>query len=318
MAGRDGAGDGAGAPGAAEAVTVVGGAARDTAHGRTLVSLDGALLEPSEARVSVFDRGFLYGDSVFETLRTYGGVPFCLDEHLTRLESSAERVALPLPVPRETLRTELLDAVAAAGNAESYVRLMLTRGSGALGLAPPTDARPLRLVIVGPLHPPPLAHYEHGIAVVTHRTQRLTDGSDAAGAKIANYLVSVLAMRDAAAAGASEALIVDREGRVLEGATSNVFGWLDGCWRTAPVESGVLAGITRARLLELLAARGEPVQQRALTLAELTRVEELFVSSSIRELLPVVRVDGAPVGDGKPGARTRALLSAFRASVRVG
>src|SRR5262245_57945268 len=198
-------------------------AARDDRRPMTrIASIDGALFPPGEAKVSVYDRGFLYGDSVFETIRTYGGEPFALGEHMARLERSAERVGIVMPIPPADFAMEIRRAVRAARNPESYARAMLTRGSGPVGLDPALAAAPLRVVLVEPLTPPPAAWYRDGIAVVTVRTERAGDAAQG-GAKVGNYLASLLALKAAKAAGAQEALIVDTAGRVIEGTTSNVF-----------------------------------------------------------------------------------------------
>lgn len=280
--------------------------------------IDGSLRPPGAQQISVFDRGFLYGDSVFETLRTYGGVPYGLGEHLARLERSAGLVFIDLPVPLSQIGDEVLAAVAAGGNAESYVRLMVTRGQGALGLDPGLAERPSRVVIVQPLHPPPAALYESGIAVISYRTQRQVDATSAVGAKVGNYLVSVLAMREAGRVGALEALIVDAKGLVLEGGSSNVFLVVGGRLVTPDVSAGVLAGITRAHLLELAANLGIPVELRTPDLNEAYAADEVFISSSIRELMPVVRIDERTIAGGKPGPVFRRLLSEFRKHVRAG
>lgn len=282
----------------------------------TLVVLDGQYCPPAEPTVSVFDRGFLYGDSVFETLRTYGGKPFELDEHLRRLERSAELVFIPLPLSRAELGQEVLAAIAAAGNEESYVRLMVTRGQGPLGLDPELADRPRRVIIVQPLVPPPAEQYERGIAAISYRTERVADATSAQGAKIGNYLISVLAMREAHSAGASEALVVDGHGRLLEGASSNVFLVERGTLVTPPVEAGILAGITRGHLLSLAGELGIPVELRAPQLAATSSADELFISSSIRELLAVVRLDGKTIASGSPGPVYRRLLAAFRTRTR--
>lgn len=276
-----------------------------------LVVLDGRRCPPGEATVSVFDRGFLYGDSVFETLRTYDGAPFELDEHLRRLESSAARVYIPLPLTREQLRAEVLEAITDAGNAESYVRVIITRGEGQLGLDPALADRPRRVILVQPLQRPPDEQYSNGIAAISYRTERVLDATSAQGAKIGNYLVSVLAMREARLAGAQEALIQDGQGRILEGASSNVFVVERGRLITPGEDAGVLAGITRAHLLALAGELGLPVELRALELPALLAAEEVFISSSIRELLSVVRLDGCVIGAGTPGPIYRRLLAAF-------
>jgi branched-chain amino acid aminotransferase len=282
----------------------------------TLVLIDGEVRGPEAARVSVFDRGFLYGDSVFETIRTYGGTPFALDAHLARLAQSASRVFIALPVSVEQIAAEIWRGVELAQNPESYVRVVVTRGSGPLGLDAGFSVAPLRVVIVGPLTPPHPEAYEKGIAVVTYRTQRVAEATDAVGAKVGNYLVAVLAMHLARDAGAAEALIVDAAGNVLEGATSNVFAVVDGRLLTAPEDAGILPGITRQTLIDVAREQGVPVELRALPVSEVLAADELFVSSSIRELLPVVRVDGSPIAAGTPGPLTRQLLRGYREKVR--
>jgi branched-chain amino acid aminotransferase len=281
-----------------------------------LVVLDGQYCPPADPSVSVFDRGFLYGDSVFETLRTYNGKPFELEEHLLRLERSAELVFIPLPISRAELEREVLDAIASAGNRESYVRLMVTRGQGPLGLDPGLADRPRRVIIVQPLVPPPAEQYLRGIAAISYRTERVADATSAQGAKIGNYLISVLAMREARNAGAAEALIVDGQGRLLEGASSNIFLVARGKLVTPPLEAGVLAGITRAHLLRLAEELGIAVELSAVRLEETATADELFISSSIRELLPVIQLDGKRIGPGSPGPIFQSLLAAFRARTR--
>jgi branched-chain amino acid aminotransferase len=279
--------------------------------------VDGVTSPLESATVSVEDRGFLYGDSVFETMRTYSGVLFALERHLERLERSAGLAHIPMPLPREALARELAGAVASAGNAESYVRVMVTRGRGELGLDPGLAGAPSRVVIVTPLVEPPSSVYKDGITASTFGVRRAADGTGAEGAKLGNYLVSVLAMRAARAASASEALIVDGEGRVVEGATSNVFFVERGSLVTPPEEAGILAGITRAVVLDVAREAGIPVSLRSPSKAELGAFDEMFISSSIRELVAVVGVDGVRIGEGKPGPVYRRLLAAFRAKVHA-
>jgi branched-chain amino acid aminotransferase len=284
----------------------------------SLVLIDGRPSSAESAKISVFDRGFLYGDSVFEALRTYGGRPFALDRHLARLAQSAARVFIDLPVSVEQLAREVSSAIVGAGNPESYVRLTVTRGVGeALGLDPGLSRHALRVVIVTPLKSPPAETYRDGVSVISHRTERVTDHSAAAGAKVGNYLTAVLAIREARLVNAAEALIVDGRGLVLEGATSNVFAVLgDGTLVTPPESDGILLGITRETVLAVAAELTIPVRLQSLPLAALKSAAEVFVSSSIRELVPVVSVDGAPIADGRPGPTTLRLLTAFREACR--
>jgi len=280
----------------------------------SLVLIDGRPMPPELAKVSVFDRGFLYGDSVFEALRTYGGRPYALDRHLTRLAASAARVFIDLPVGLAQIGREVESAIVGAGNAESYVRLTITRGVGdSLGLDPGLSRHALRVVIVTPLKSPAPEVYRDGVAVITHRTERVTDHSAAAGAKVGNYLTAVLASREARLANAAEALIVDGRGCVVEGSTSNVFVVLaDGTLVTPPERDGILLGITRETVLAVAAELGIPIKLESLPLDVVQSAAEVFFCSSIRELMPVVSVDGTPIGNGTPSAVTLRLLTAFR------
>jgi branched-chain amino acid aminotransferase len=279
----------------------------------TLAMINGRIAPAEQATVSVFDRGFLYGDSVFETIATRDGRPMDLDAHLSRLQDSAQQVHISMPAPLTTIAEEVHEALAAAGNVESTIRVMVTRGQGDLGLDPSTADNPIRVILVSPLRRPPERAYEEGISVITYRTQRVNEHTDAAGAKVGNYLVAVLALRQATRSGATEALVVDGHGRVVEGATSNIFLVCGGLLVTPPEETGILAGITRARVLELAQREGINVQMRAPNVEELIAADEVFISSSIRQLLPVVRIDGRPVGSGRPGPIARRLLRGYRA-----
>jgi branched-chain amino acid aminotransferase len=278
----------------------------------SVVIIDGRLVPAGAASVSVFDRGFLYGDSVFEAIATRGRKPVDLQAHLRRLEHSAEQVHIPVPVPWTQIASEVRQALLATDNAESNIRVMLTRGQGELGLDPSSAQHPLRVIIVTPLRRPSREAYERGIGVSTYRTQRVADATDAVGAKVGNYLVAVLAVRAAREQGSGEALIIDADGHVVEGATSNVFAVMDGALITPPIEAGILPGITRARLLELAHAQGIACREETFTVAELVGANEVFISSSVREVVPVSRIDGTQIGQGRPGPVARQLLNAYR------
>lgn len=276
------------------------------------VLIDGEPCAAADARVSVFDRGFLYGDSVFETIRTYAGRPFALDEHLDRLARSAAMVYIPLPCSREQLTQEIERAIRLAGHDESYVRVMITRGQGELGLDPALAELPLRVIIAGELKPPAPELYTQGASAVTFKTLRPSDATLAEGAKIGNYLVAVLAMREARKHGAHEALIVDRAGCVVEGASSNIFFVREGILCTPPEDAGILSGITRRCALLAASDLGLQVQFVLPSIDELKAASEVFVSSSIRELLPIVRIDGSPINDASVGPMTRGLIDQFK------
>jgi len=282
----------------------------------TLVMVNGKIETPERASVSVFDRGFLYGDSVFEALRTYAGRPCALDRHMARLERSAARVFIELPLPVSEFAAEISATVAAAKNPESNIRIMLTRGIGErLGLDPALGRSPSRFVIVTELVPLAPELYAQGVSVITYRTQRVADATAAAGAKIANYLTAVLAMHDARDKGAHEALIVDAHGYVVEGATSNVFAVKNGALVTPPESAGILLGITRGFVIEAARDLGLEVTEVPLTPAQLLSADEAFISSSIREVVPVVRVDSEVIGSGRPGPLTLELLRRYREKI---
>ncbi len=282
------------------------------------VSVDGRLVPPAEASVSVLDRGFLYGDAVFEVLRTYGRVPFALERHLERLAESARRALMALPVSLAELRREVETAISAANQRESLVRLMLTRGRAeTLGLDLELAGAPLRVVLVMELAEPPAELYEAGIGAITFPTERVGDGTRAAGAKLVNYLVAVLALDEAKRKGAKEALVLDARGNVTEGCTSNVFVVRDGALVTPPESAGILRGITRDTLLELASRASLSVEERELRRDELFSADEAFISSSIREVVPVVSVDGHAIANGRPGPVTLRLLAEYRRFTRV-
>jgi branched-chain amino acid aminotransferase len=283
-----------------------------------VVLIDGQTFAPEDAKVSVLDRGFLFGDSVFEVLRTYGGKPFALEEHVARLRRSAERVFIQLPLDDDAMKGEIERAIAEAGNDESYVRITVTRGSGPLGLDPDLASHPLRVILVEPVSPPPRGSYVDGVAVVTVSTKRAVDDTAAAGAKVSNYLANLLALREAKTRGAVEALVVDARGHVVEGASSNVFVAHGGRLVTPPESEGILPGITRAHVIGAAGELAIPVDLRVLTRDDLYGAEEVFITSSIRELLPVIRVDDRVIADGKPGKLGRAVHRRFRERVGMG
>lgn len=283
----------------------------------TKVLINGVLSDGADARVPVFDRGFLYGDSVFEVMRTYGGVPFAEHEHLERLRRSASRLLIEVPVPSETLHSEIGQALVAAGNEESYVRVMVTRGTGPLTYDPTTARDPLRVVIVTELPIQPRSLYEEGVEVVCLRASRPTEDPRAAGAKASNYLSNLLAVHEAKQRGGYEAILLDPQGLVLEGASSNVFVVKHGHVRTPRLDAGILAGITRATVIAAAGVERIRIEEAELFPSDLYDADEVFITSSIRELVPVVRVDGRPVGSGRPGPVARKLHAAFRRAVGV-
>ncbi len=282
----------------------------------TLVYIDGRRVREGEAKISVFDRGLLYGDSVFETIGTHAGRPFMLVEHIRRLRHSAELVYIDLSVDDATLCSEVETAVAESGHPECYLRLTVTRGVGGLGLDPSLSEHPCRILIVTPLQRPALEAYADGVSAISYRTQRTAESTQASGAKVGNYLVAVLAMRQAKPANANEALIVNSEGQVVEGATSNVFARFGQELVTPPESAGILPGITRQLVLEVAERSRIAVSYRCPKLSEISSSDEIFITSSVREVLPIVKLDGCSVGDGRPGPYYRQISAGYAALVK--
>jgi len=283
-----------------------------------LATIDGKTVPIERATIGVLDRGFLYGDSVFETLRTYAGTPFLLGRHLQRLERSAAIVGIDPSAPIRVFEEEVLRTLAAAANDESYVRITVTRGSGELGLDPSTSMGARRIVLVMPLKPLPGEIYQAGLRTVTVASGRMTSESPTRGAKTGNYLDRILALRRARERGAADALLVEADGRVIQGSASNIFFVEGGALVTPPVDEGILAGVTRGALIEVAEKLGIRVALRSPRVTEIGNFDEIFLSSSVRELAPVVDIDGSTVGDGRPGPVYARLLSAYRDAARRG
>lgn len=286
-----------------------------------LVNLGGRLLPPEQALVPVLDRGFLYGDSVYEVARTYGGVPFALPEHLERLEASAARIGLALPA-RAHLESEIARTLEAAENAESYLRIIVTRGEGKFGLAPSALDEPRLVILVRPLETPPPELYERGLHLAMVRIRRNHPRALDPKAKTGNYLNSVLALAEARASGADDAVFLDLDERVTESSSANIFFAKDGVLVTPPLELGLLDGITRRKVIVLARAAGLIVREELHGAGALAEADEVFLTSTLREVMPVTQLslledrDPAPrpVGDGKPGPLARRLLALFRAA----
>jgi branched-chain amino acid aminotransferase len=292
----------------------------------TIVNLDGVLVPPAEARVSIFDRGFLYGDSVYEVIRTYGGRPFEEEAHLARLRHSAERIGLSpkwdsARASREIARTleasrggDPPDPEAAPWNVgERYVRVVMTRGAGEIGLDPALAIDPVALVVAQPLSGPPARAYREGVRAAVVGVRHVAPEAIDPSAKTGAHLPNVLAVREARASGAFEALLLDGRGFVTEGSSSNVFAVSGGVVRTPPLAAGILEGVTRGVVLRIARAGGIAALEAPLRPEELEQADEVFITSTVREIVPVTRLGERRVGGGGPGPVTRRLHEAFRA-----
>jgi branched-chain amino acid aminotransferase len=276
-----------------------------------LISIDGTLVPRAEARISVFDHGLLYGDGVFEGIRIYDRRIFRLDAHLARLEASAHAIGLALPIDRAALATAVVDTVRANRQADGYIRLVVTRGEGPLGLDPTTCARPCVIIIVAALAVYPAEHYASGIRVVTAATRQVPAASVDPRIKSLNYLKNVLARLEAHEAGAAEALMLNPEGFVAECTADNVFAVHGRRVLTPPATDGALDGITAGVIRELATADGLAWEERRLARYDLFVADECFLTGTGAEIIPVVTLDGRRIGGGTPGPITARLRSKF-------
>ena len=274
-----------------------------------LVNINGVIGPIAEGRISVLDHGFLFGDSIYETLRTYGQRPFLFGRHFARLERSARSVLMDLPWDAARTRAELVRTIEATGTAsEQRVRITVTRGVGDIS-PDPDNCTPTVLILLTPFTPPSPEVYENGVSVIVssfYRSRQLGD------AKTGNLLRSVLALKEAKAAGAFEAITLTDDRKISDGITSNLWFVQGRKLLTPSTESGILEGITRGVVLDLAKRAGLNVVESILGVHEIERSDELFLTSSTREIVPIVRVAGKVVGSGKPGPVTRALMEAFK------
>jgi branched-chain amino acid aminotransferase len=291
-----------------------------SAGARSLVWIDGAAVDAAEARVSVFDRGFLYGDSVYEVTRALHGVAFALGEHLDRLERSAAAILMRTP-PRAEIEKAVVDTVTHSRLDDAYVRIVVTRGAGEIALDPAAADEPRLIVIVRPPKPPPPEAYRDGVEVAIVGRTRYAPGVPTSTVdpqvKSGNYLGSVMAVAEARKRGAYEAILCDNVGRITEGSSSNFFVVRGRRVSTPPLSVGLLEGITRRKVMQILEAEKIPWAEQALWPIDLHQAEEAFLTSSVRGVVPVVRADGEPIGDGKPGPITRRVMTAYEALVQA-
>ena len=280
------------------------------------VWLDGKLVGKEQAVVSVYDHGLLYGDGVFEGIRVYGGRIFKCAQHLDRLFNGARAIRLEIPYDKPALEKAMLQTVAADGTQDAYIRLVVTRGIGALGLHPFTCGRPQVIIIVDTIQLYPQEMYEIGMSVVIASTVRISPNALSARIKSLNYLNNIMARIEAIDAGVPEAIMLNANGMVAEATADNVFIIARRSVITPPANSGSLEGITRGVVMELSRAAGLPMVEADLTRYDLYTCDECFLTGTGAELVPVTQIDRRPVGDGKPGAITRQLIAAFKKKVR--
>ncbi len=278
--------------------------------------LNGSLVAKEQAVVSVFDHGLLYGDGVFEGIRAYDGRVFKLGEHLARLWNSARAIMLEIPLARDALQAAVLDTLRANGLRDAYIRLVVTRGTGDLGLDPRKCPTATVFIIADTITLYAAELYERGLAVATVSTRRIPAVAVDPRIKSLNYLNNILAKIEANTLGVPEAIMLNLEGRVAECTGDNVFIVRRGRLLTPPIADGGLEGITRDTVLDLARSLAIPHAEESFTPYEIYTAEECFLTGTAAEIIPVVKVDTRPIGPGTPGPVTRRLTASFREMTR--
>jgi len=280
------------------------------------VFLDGQIVPVDQAKISVFDHGLLYGDGVFEGIRSYNGRVFELDAHVQRLFDSAKAIRLTIPMSAQQIKDAIYQTMEANGLQDAYIRLVVTRGVGYLGLAPTRTANPSVFVITDQieLYPPEL--YREGMNIITVSTIRNHPNAMPPPIKSLNYLNNILAKIECVDAGALEAIMLNVDGLVAECTGDNVFIVRQGRLQTPSSDAGILPGITRAVVMRLAAQRGIDVQEKQLLRYDLYVADECFLTGTAAEVVPITQIDGRQIGDGKPGPITQQLLDDFKAATR--
>lgn len=286
-----------------------------------MVNVNGRMTDEAQAVISVFDHGFLFGEGIYEVLRTYNGEPFLFEPHMRRLRRSAAMIKLTLPLEDRQIaerfdQTMRAAGLGPAGGGEAYIRLLVTRGIGDFSYDPAVTPEPSLVVIVKPHLELEEAHYERGVRVVLVSIIRNHPGSVNPLIKSNNLLNCALAMQEAVRCGAFEGLMRNYRGELAEFSTANLFVVKNGAVLTPPLDAGLLAGVTREFLFELGAEAGVPFREQVLKDPDLFGADEAFLTSTTREIVPIVTVDDRTIGSGRPGPVTKALLQRFRAAAQ--
>ena len=282
-----------------------------------IIYASGKYVTKEEAKISIFDHGFLYGDGVFEGIRAYNGRVFKLKEHIDRLYESADAILLKIGVSRKEMTDIVLETIRKNNLRDAYIRLIVSRGEGDLGLDPRKCPNPAIFCIAGTITLFPQSMYENGLEIVTVSTRRNNLSALNPRIKSLNYLNNILARIEANRAGVMEALMLNQEGYVCEGTSDNVFIVKNGVLKTPPIYSGILQGITRDTVIDLAKKDGIPVAEDLFTLHDVYTADECFLTGTAAELIPVITVDSRPIADGKPGPMFKQLLTEFRQLTQV-
>ena len=279
-------------------------------------SVNGEIAPAEQARISVLDNGFTFGDGVYETLRTYGGRPFHLDRHLHRLRESAGMLGITIPAGDDSLAADLDRLLERAANPESYIRIIVSRGVGEISYRFDRIQGPTIVMAARAYEPFAEAQYRDGIPVIISSIRRNSPQALDPVMKSCNLINNILAVREAQAKKAAEPLMLNEGGDVAEGASANVFVVSGGALVTPPLSAGILPGVTRALVLELAPALGIEARQEPLPVPTLLAADEAFITSTLKEAMPIATVDGRPIGAGRPGPVTMQILDAYRSYAR--
>jgi len=281
------------------------------------IYLDGRFVDAADAKISVFDHGLLYGDGIFEGIRLYQGNVFRLEEHLERLWHSAKAIMLTIPLARAEMAAAVCEACRQSGLRDGYIRLVVTRGVGDLGLAPWLCAKASVIIIADKIALYPPEYYATGLTVVTVPTRRMGAAAVPPVVKSLNYLNNILAKLEARQAGAQEAVMLNDEGFVAECTGDNIFIVQKGRLFTPAAQQGGLKGITRETIFDIARGLGLPAEEHDLTRYDLWTADECFLTGTGAEVIPVVKLDSREIGSGKPGPVTQRVLAEFRKRVLV-
>ncbi|MEN9661316.1 MAG: hypothetical protein RL324_265 [Verrucomicrobiota bacterium] len=281
------------------------------------IFLDGKFVDEADAKVSVFDHGLLYGDGVFEGIRLYGGNVFRLDEHLERLEYSAKAILLTLPMSRAEFAAAICETCRQNTLTDAYIRLVVTRGVGDLGLAPWNCSKPTTFIIAGKISLYPQEHYDNGLAIVTVPTRRISPAALPPTIKSLNYLNNILGKIEARQFGALEAIMLNDQGYIAECTADNIFTVHKGTIYTPSASQGALKGITRGTIVDIARSLDIPLQETPMTRYDVWCADECFLTGTGAEVIPVAKLDGREIGTGKPGPITQRVLAEFRRRVLV-
>jgi branched-chain amino acid aminotransferase len=280
------------------------------------IFIDGQYFDETNAKISVFDHGLLYGDGIFEGIRAYNGRIFKLKEHIDRLFYSAKAILLTIPMSHAEVCKAVVETCRVNGLREGYIRLVITRGVGGLGLNPNKCKQPSVIVIADKIQLYPKEFYENGLTIITVPTTRNHHNAVNPAIKSLNYLNNILAKIEANNGGCEEAIMLNNEGYVAECTGDNIFLIKGDEMLTPPLSAGALYGITRGVVIELARAAGLKVSEPNLTRYDVFNADEVFLTGTGAEVVPVVKVDGRVIGDGKPGARTRELVRKYHELVQ--